>query len=234
MWVTDVARGVTSRLTRGGGPDRNPIWAPDGKRLAFLRAGKIWVKNADGSGAETVLASVGGTPRAWSPDGKYLLYESGRKLYLWPLVVTGSPISIGPRDGSSRDGRLSSDGSFIAYTSDLSGSDEIYVEALPPAAGRVQVSANGGTLPRWNRSKSELFFLDSDRNLMVVEMQLSAALSAGVPRRLFPLNIRSNAEGYDVTADGQRFLVNSRAEEVPNTPITVVLNWWADLATGPN
>ena len=181
-----------------------------------------------------MLAPVGGTPQAWTPDCKYLLYETGRKLHLWPLGATGSPIPIGPRDGSSREGRLSSDGAFVAYTSDLSGREEIYVEALPPAAGRVQVSASGGTLPRWSRSKPELFFLDSDRNLMVVDMQLAAAPSAGVPRKLFPLNIRSRAVGYDVTADGQQFLVNSRAEDSPNTPITVVLNWWADLATGPN
>ena len=234
VWVTDVARGVTSRLTRGGGPDRSAIWSPDGHRVAFLRSGKIYVKNADGSGDETVLADVAGAPRAWSSDGKYLVYESQQKLFLWPLSAGGAPIPVGPRDGSSRDGRLSPDGRFIAYTSDLSGSEEIYVEALPPATGRARVSANGGRLPRWSRSTPELFFIASDRTLMVVDIHLGAPLSAGAPRKLFSLNTQTNTVGYDVTGDGQRFLVNSLAEEVPDTPITVVLNWWADLAQRSN
>jgi eukaryotic-like serine/threonine-protein kinase len=168
LWVTDVSRAVTSRLTRGGGPDRNPIWSPDGKQIAFLRAGTIYVKNADGSGTETVLVGVGGTPRGWSPDGHYLLYERRQRLYLWHLATGRAPIPVGPRDSSARDGRLSPDGRFVAYTSDISGREEIYVEALLPAAGRVQVSASGGTLPRWNRSKPELFFVGPQRRLMAV------------------------------------------------------------------
>ena len=137
--------------------------------------------------------------------------------------------SRGPREGSSQDGRLSPDGQFVAYVSNLSGSNEVYVEAVPPATGRVQVSANGGVLPRWSRSRPELFFISSDQTLMVVDLEFGTALSAGVPRKVFQLDTRSRTVTYDVTADGEQFLINSLVDDGPNRPITVVLNWWADL-----
>jgi eukaryotic-like serine/threonine-protein kinase len=232
VWVTDLARGVTSRLTRGG--VRTAVWSPDSRRLAFFRSGKIYVKPADGSTDETILADVAGIPRSWSADGKYLLYETAEgKLFLWPLAGAGTPIAVGSREGRSRGGRLSPDSRYIAFNSDESGREEVYIQRLPPATGRVQVSASGGIQPRWGPTGRELFFLSADRAMMAVDVHLGDVPSAGVPRKLFQLD-SSAAIGYDVSVDGQRFLVDRFLYDLPNAPIMVVLNWWAELAKRQN
>jgi len=236
VMVADVARGVTSRLTRGGGVARSPVWSPDSRRVAFARGGKIYVTNADGSTAETVLADVQGTPRSWSPDGKYLLYDAPRgKMLLWPLAG-GEPIVVGSRNGGSQRGRFSPDSRYVAYVSDESGRDEIYVQQTPPASGRVRVSVSGGTLPRWGRTSRELFFMGTDRFLMSVELAPEDPLSAGVPKKLFLLDAGAvfiNL-GYEVGPGGERFLLpRILGDNTPDTPITVVLNWWAELVKRP-
>jgi Tol biopolymer transport system component len=235
IWISDLARGVTSRLTTNPGTDVSPVWSPDGRRVAFARSEKIHVKDADGSGDETVLADVDGAPRSWSPDGRYLLYATrAGKLFLWPLTGGGAPVPVGARDGASRNGRVSPDGLHIAYTSDESGREEIYLQPLPPATGRVKVSAAGGNQPRWGPTSRELFFVGADRAMMAVDVAVKPALSAGVPRRLFQLASTFGNFGYDVSADGQRLLINQPREGVPDAPITVVLNWWTEFARRPN
>jgi Tol biopolymer transport system component len=235
IWVSDLARGVTSRLTTSLDPDVSPIWSPDGKRLAFLRSGKIYVKDADASAEETVLAEVSGAPRSWSPDGKYLLYEAGSGyLFLWPLTGGGPPVPVGSREGLSRGGRLSPDGRCIAYSSNESGRAEIYLQPVPPATGRIKLSASGGVQPRWSPDNREVFFIGGDRSLMVVDVALKPTLSAGVPRKLFPFSSPVGLQGYDVSKDGQRLLMTQVREDLPDTPITVVLNWWAEFAKRPN
>jgi len=237
VMVADVARGVTSRLTRGGGVARSPIWSPDSRRVAYARGGKIYVTNADGSSAESVLADVQGTPRSWSADGKYLLYDAApQRMMLWP-TEGGEPIAVGSRNGASRTGRFSPDGRYIAYVSDESGRDEIYVQQMPPASGRVRVSVNGGTLPRWGGTSREIFFMGADRFLMSAELTPGDPLSATVPKKSFLLDAGAvfiNLS-YEVGRDGQRVLLpRVLGDNAPDTPITVVLNWWAELVKRPN
>jgi eukaryotic-like serine/threonine-protein kinase len=250
VWVMELARGVVSKITRGGniGIPGAPVWSPDGSRLAFNRSGRIYVTNADGSTEETVLVDSAGSARSWSSDGKYLLYSTPPgKLFLWPLAGGGTAIPVGSRSGLSRDGRLSPDGHYIAYVSDESGRDEIYLQPLPPATGRIPVSTDGGIGPRWSRTSRELFFVaggtirdpvaarSAVRTMMVVDVQLGEKPSAGSPRKLFQLAPTFGTIGYDVSADGQRFLVTALLDEdLPDVPITVVLNWWAELAKRPN
>jgi eukaryotic-like serine/threonine-protein kinase len=233
VWVTDLAReGITERITRVGGAIL-PIWSPDGSQVAFGRSGRIYVTNADGSTEEKELADVTGLPRSWSSDGKYLLYQTRGRLFLWPLTGGGTPIPVG--DLTSQDGQLSPDGRYIAYESDGAGRREIYLQPLPPATGRVKVSAAGGSRPRWSRTSHELFFLAADQNIMAVDVQHGRTPPAGVPRKLFPVNPTFANFDYDVSADGQRFIVTARLrEDLPDAPITVVLNWWAELAKRPN
>jgi hypothetical protein len=183
------------------------------------------VKNADGSAEETVLVDIAGIPRSWSSDGKYLLYATPPgKLFLWPLAGGGTANPVGSRSGLSRDGRLSPDGHYIAYMSDESGRDEIYLQPLPPATGRIQVSTDGGTTPRWSRTSRELFFLAADtlrdplarsavRAMMVVDVQLGEKPWAGIPRKFFQLDPTFGTLGYDVSANGQRFLVTALLRE---------------------
>jgi Tol biopolymer transport system component len=232
LWVTDLKRNNTMRLTRDPEAERNPTWSPDGTRIAYVKGGKVYVRTADGLSDEMVLADVGGALRDWSPDGKFLLYQSEQRLQVSP-VTGGAAISIGRRDATSRDGHFSTDSKYVAYFSNESGRDEVYIEALPPAKARVKVTQTGGTTPRWGVGSRELFFLGPDRRLMVVDVQLGPTLSVGAPRRIATnteFGTSANNRGFEVSPDGQRFLVRQLADDAPDTPITVVLNWWAELA----
>jgi Tol biopolymer transport system component len=239
VWVTDLARSNTSRLTRTPEAERSPVWSPDGHRVAYVKSGKIYVKGADGLSEETVLADVNGVPRGWSPDGKYVVYEpredsSDQRLFLWSVIGAGPAIPIGRRDSMSRGGRFSPDSHYLAYVSDESGRQEIYLEALPPEKGRLKVSQSGGTTPRWTSTGRELFYMAADRMLMVVDVQLGKTLSVGVPRKLFPTTTAVSNRGFEVSPDGQRILLRDRASDFPDSPITVVLNWWVDLLKRAN
>jgi serine/threonine protein kinase len=237
VWIADLSRaGASSRVSQGPGQIGGAVWSPDGRRVAYARSGKIYVKNIDGSADEELLADVIGVPSSWSDDGKYLVYSFEGKMFLWPLAAKGNPIPVGSRSGLSRDGHVSPDGGFIAYGSNESGRDEIYVAPLPPGTGRVPVSATGGTSPRWSRKTGELFFAGADRTMMVVDVHREPTLSAGVPRKLFERGAGASAFnlGFEVSADGQRLLMSQIGENAPDTPITVVLNWWVDLVKRPN
>ena len=133
-------------------------------------------------------------------------------------------------------GQLSPDNRWMAYASDDSGSLEIYVTSFPTSGGKRRISDHGGSRPRWRRDGKELFYVSGDRDLMAVDVSTSsgaAAFSAGSPKRLFHLPIGGVFEvfpdyGYDVTADGQRFLVNKFVEATPAS-ITLATNWTAAL-----
>ena len=234
VWVMDLTRNNTLRLTRSPEPELSPVWSPEGDRVVYFKSDKIYVKRADGSSEETVLADVNGVPRSWSPDGKYIVYElqsesrDGR-LFLWPVMGGGPAIPIGRRDSVARGARFSPDSHYLAYVSDESGRQEIYIAAVPPEQGRTKVSQSGGTTPRWTSNGRELFYMGADRTLMVVDVHIGKTLSVGVPRKLFPTTLAVNNRGFEVSPDGQRVLLRDRAEDVPDTPITVVLNWWVDL-----
>lgn len=146
-----------------------------------------------------------------------------------PIAGGGTPIAIGSRTGSSREGQLSPDGRYVAYVSDESGTNDIYLQALPPATGRIKVSAAGGTAPRWSRTGRDLCFLSGDLEVMAVDVQLGQTPTAGVPKKLFQFGSTFGNLGYDVSADGQRFVIARRRVDVPDTPIIVVLNWWVAL-----
>ena len=240
VWVTDLTRSNTSRLTRSPESELSPVWSPDGTRVAYFKSDKIYVKGADGSSDDTVLADVSGVPRDWSPDGKFVVYEPPRagsqdaRLLVWPVIGGGPAIPIGRRDSVSRGGRFSPDSHYVAYVSDESGRQEIYIEALPPEKGRVKVSQTGGSTPRWTATGRELFYMAADRTLMVVDVQLGKTLSVGVPRKLFPTTTAVNNRGFEVSPDGQRILLRDRASDIPDSAITVVLNWWVDLQKRPN
>jgi hypothetical protein len=171
-------------------------------------------------------------PRSWSSDNKFLLCETlQRTMFLWP-IAGGKPVVFGSRTGLSRQGRFSPSGRYIAYISDESGRDEVYVQATPPATGRLRVSVNGARQHRWGRTDRELFFTSGDRSMMAVDVRTGDTLAASEPTRLFTADPGlTNNMGFEVVGDGQRFLVpRLLGENTPDTPITVVLNWWANVA----
>ena len=129
-------------------------------------------------------------------------------------------------------GRFSPDGRWVAYTSNESTRTEIYVAPFPGPGGKRQVSTAGGTLPRWRRDGTEIFYLTPDNKLMAAEVNgKGTSFEVGVVKPLFDARATTATArySYDVSADGQRFLINTFPEQAASEPITVVVNWTAGL-----
>src|SRR5215813_12652672 len=159
-------------------------------------------------------------------------------MILFALDGSQKPIPVGSQKGSSRQGKISPNGKFIAFTSNESGRDEIYVQAMPLTTRYKNLSINGGRNPRWSHDGKELFFVSPDAEMMAVELTLDPVKSPGVPHRLFQLKrevpVDQLDSPYDVRPDGQQFLgfvVTQRGTQ--DAPITVVMNWWAELRREP-
>ena len=153
--------------------------------------------------------------------------KANRDLWLLPVTGEHKPVQIFKSDANELEGRFAPDGKWLAYTSDESGSYEIYVRTFPDTGSKWQVSNNGGTQPRWRRDGKELFYISTDRKLMALDVQTGATFTAGTPHTLFDLPGRWEdfTSGYAVTKDGQRFLFPVNLEAGSTAPIAVVLNW---------
>jgi Tol biopolymer transport system component len=233
--LVDLARGAATRFTFAPGSGW-PIWSPDGKRVAFQSApdGKpgIYVKDANGAGKEQLLASGSNmVPTSWSPDGQSNLFTEDLKALLLPLGGERKPIPVGiPNVFSQSQAMLSPAGKYVAFSSRESGRPNVYVQAIPPYTGKWQISVSGGVQPKWRRDGKELFFLSQDEKMMAVDVNLGGTVTIGIPHELFHASTFTLlGSRYDVSADGQRFLMFSPDSSTGNAPITVVLNWWAGL-----
>jgi eukaryotic-like serine/threonine-protein kinase len=243
IWLFDLSRGVPSRFTTDPAADSYPLWSPDGNQIVFssTREGvfNLYVKKASGVGNEEPLLKSAETkiPDDWSPDGKFIVYESRNpktKLDLWLLPTSGDrhPVSFLQTDFNEQQAQFSPDGKWIAYTSDVSGRPEVYVQTFPASGGPLRVSTAGGSQPKWRRDGRELFYMAPDRKLMAVEVKLGATFEAKAPQPLFSTRVLTLTEfrnHYAVTGDGQRFLVNSQLDDTSVATITVFVNWTADL-----
>jgi Tol biopolymer transport system component len=250
IWVLDVARGSASRLTFDPGIDDFPVWSSDGGRLAYLgvRGSEygIYQKAAAGTGSEELLFKSPEAPnfRDWSGDGRYFVYQArlnrprGFDLWLLPLGGDRKPFPFVQNEFTKADARFSPDGRWLAYASFETGRFEIYVQPVPnsgaPVGGaRWQISTAGGQEPVWRSDGKELFYLDTNLRLMAVPIKAGAAIEAGKPRTLFETRAippgPTISRSYDVTADGQRFLINTMLGDAEQRPITVVVNWQAGL-----
>ncbi len=252
IWLFDLARSSSSRFTFHPAYEGNPVWSPDGRRIAFFssRDGpfNLYQKPASGAGEEELLLKTKGAKWAtdWSRDGRFLLYremDSKTRGDLWVLPLAGEtknaerkPMPFLRTEFDEADGRFSPDGKWVAYNSNESGRYEIYVREFSPgqpaSGGKWQVSTGGGAEPRWRRDGKELFYLAPDGKLMAVEVKAGAGLEVGIPRPLFQTRVSLGgilAARYAVTRDGQRFLIISEAAEAFGEPATVILNWPAAL-----
>ena len=252
VWVYDIARAVRTRLSTSPERDWRPVWSPAGDEVAFTsnRAGNhdIFLRQADGSGEEKVLAA---TPHDellsdWSRDGKYLLYhlyhlgdpETGPDLwYLERNEDSGwEPHPFLQAPFHQLVPRFSPDGRYVAYVSGESGQYEVYVQPFPEGGHKVTVSSNGGRKVRWSRDGKELFYVEGE-TLVAVSVSSGSSFSVGSATRLFEhpgLRPGFNYAPYDVSADGQRFILAEPVEEgadadaaVPS--IRVVLNWFEEF-----
>jgi serine/threonine protein kinase len=241
IWVVDLQRGTRTRLTFDPGDDLNPVWSPDGNRIAFTsnRQGErdIYRKPSDGTGQDELLVeSKDGQKNLedWSPDGKYLLYNHQPRgqhhIYVMPLAGDRRPMPFLKSDLRTDQGQFSPNGRWISYSSTESGRDEIYVQGfnLDPARprGKWQVSTAGGTESRWRRDGKELYYL-AGSTIMAVDVKTDGpSFEAGIPKPLFDVRLTSTGRNrYLATKDGQRFLVNAPLEETTKAPIQVMVNW---------
>ena len=202
----------------------------------------LYQKRADGVGPEepVLKAPTDMVPNSWSPDGRALVYRTNAtpmNLGVLPLVGDRKPRLFEPSKVNQATGQVSPDGRWIAYHSSESGRTEVYVQSFPaPGVGKWQISKDGGADARWRGDGRELFYYALDGRLMAVPMTGSTALQVGVAVPLFEARLLNGPDThtgfkqqYDVTRDGQRFLINVPLEEASASPITVVLSWTAGL-----
>jgi eukaryotic-like serine/threonine-protein kinase len=252
IWLTDIARGITSRFTFGSTVNASVAWSPDGKWIVYrtVRKGvaELYRKSASGGGREdpvlneeiqrVILMDASNTmPTDWSPDGRHVLFftiMNTGQLWLLPLSSGGGDAKPSRFVDSSADqmhGNFSPDGRLVAYTSNESGRFEVHVQTFPLSDRKWQVSTAGGYEPRWSGDGREIYYLSEDRKLIAVSV--GPGPSFGVPKALFQTHVmpgvNSRRTNYVPSRDGQRFLVNTQTGDPPLNPITVVLNWTAGL-----
>jgi len=252
IWLYEFSRGVATRFTFSPASDTGPVWSPDGSRIAFAssRGGQfgLYQKASNLAGEDELLfkSSDFKIPSSWSPDGSALLYYfAGRSSELWALPLGGGaaerkPARVASSEFDEAMGRFSPDGRWVAYQSNESGKDEIYVRPFDtssaagpssttstPLTGKWLVSNGGGDSPLWRGDGKELYYLSPDGMAMAVAVNTGGVFQAGVPKPLF--KVPASLIFWDVSADGRRFLLPAPSGASAATPFTVLLNWQAGL-----
>ena len=245
VWVYYIEQGTRTRLTFDAKTNLDPVWSPDGSRIVFgsrkdASDTDMYRMRADGSGEVEpllVVPEIEQSPHSVSPDGKLLaFYErvppAHRDIWLLPLEGDPAPEPFVVTPFNERSPSFSPDGRFLAYVSDESGEDEVYVQRVSGPGGKVPVSTAGGREPVWSRDGKELFYWSENR-LMAVDVETGSAFEAGAPQLLFeapyirPPTPGSGSQNYDVSPDGQRFLMVLPGES--SMALHVVLNWFEEL-----
>ena len=240
IWIFDLDRATSRRLTFDPADDAAPAWSPDSQRIMFTSNRKghrdIWQRTASGAGGEEPVFESNAEKALddWTHDGRYLIFgylsAGPREEWAMPLFGDRKPFTVVRTSGTVQGAQVSPDGKWIAYASDESGRQEIYVQNFPPAGGRWQISTDGGIEPSWNPNGKELFYIHLTR-LMAVDVTATAnRFAAGKLHVLFEApfgNTLRNA--YAMTPDGRKFLVNTHVDSTDTLPMTVVLNWPAAI-----
>jgi serine/threonine-protein kinase len=252
IWVKDLERDTLSRLTSQPGPNFNPIWTPDGKNIVFASTGSApgfyWIR-ADEVGETQRLKDrePGEFPYSFSPDGKHLAYgqlSADRHTQIWVAPVEGDRDH--PRLGkaepflrtpfSAMQSVFSPDGRWLAYQSDETGRYEVYVRPFPEPGGRQQISTGGGTQPMWSPNGRELFFLASDRRIMVAGYSARGdSFTPSNPQGWSQKSLPQDAVAYDLAPDGKRLAVvlssagTADQEQMATNSVTILLNFFDEL-----
>ena len=238
IWVTDLALHTRERITHEGFNNR-PEWSPDGQLLLYMSSrdpnNSIWIQPADGSGSATLFFHGNNPIREaiFTPDGKSVVYradtpDSNRNVYLLPRDGEKKPLGILTSIADEKEARVSPDSKWLAYVSNESGVEEVYVRALLPGGARVPVSSGGGGEPLWSRDGHRLYFRSGTR-LMVATVTTSPRLAVSAPELVFqgPYATESYHPNYDVAPDGRSFVMIRPVEQ--NRQLVVAVNWSEEL-----
>jgi len=258
LWIFDLSRNARTRFTFNIADESFPVWSPDGSRILFGSAKgdgryRIYEKSSVGGGEERLILEMDRdlVPMDWSSDGRFVLFVKGdfgiratADLWVLPMIGDRKPFPFLATEFEETDAVFSPDERYVAYASDESGREEVYVAvfhrpgdgsaasrgAMEGIGGKWQVSAAGGSLPRWRRDGRELYYRKADNTTVVavpVESQ-GGTLGIGSEHPILQAYQAREFWSYDATADGKRFVVNSQGEESAK-PIAIVLNWPAAL-----
>jgi Tol biopolymer transport system component len=245
VWVYELDRGVQARLTTDAQAQIAPVWSADGSQIVFVQG--------LGGGSDFVLATIAadgaGRPKEiyrskerlevsdWSRDGRHLLVDRGNigasDIWALPIADPAKAFPLVQTPFLEHSGQFSPDGKWVAYVSQHTGRDEVYVTSFPSGGTRWQVSGSGGTQPRWSPDGRELYFVSAGDELTAASVDGSGArFVVKEVRPLFRVNMytgpRSGMYGYDVAPDGKRFLVDD-AGEAGQARVALVVNWTAEL-----
>jgi len=240
IWHYDIRTGGRNRVTSGPGEDWQ-IWSPDGNSIIYSSLRNedwnIYRQNLIRPGEEELLLSIRGRSAAydWSSDNKFIIYgkrDSLRMdvdLWIYPLTGDHQPYPFLNTEFQEMDARISPDSKWIAYASDQSGDDEVYLRLLDGDGTRSwKISTTGGSLPRWGRNMNELFFIDANNMMTIASLQFrNNEVEVAGYRSLF--TVPTFHENYDVSPDGETFVFSRFLEQKDFPPISLITNWQAGL-----
>jgi Tol biopolymer transport system component len=243
LWLDEFARNSITRVTADHGDHGDPVWSPDGRRLAFfgfhgLGKSTFSLKRLEETAVEEHPApnDLFVQPTDWSSDGEYIAYTeslndplTGQNIWFLPMTGDRKPIPFLRTRFNEARARFSPNRHWVVYKSDESGRKEVYVRAFDGSGEKTRISIDGGTRPCWRRDGAELFYLSGDNQLMAVPVRTVATFWAGAPVPLFRIDApgwNGYGNAFDAAPEGDRFLIQTGATSLP---FTVVRNWTAEL-----
>jgi serine/threonine protein kinase len=242
VWLYDVVRSVKTRFTFDGNVDAYPIWSPDGKNIIFSSNRKghydLYEKMSNGAADEQLLFASGQTKYAtdWSQDGKYILFQSTNNqnsksdIYYIPMTGDKKPVALIATEFNEMFASFSPDSRWVAYQSNESGRNEVYVRPFPGHGAKWQVSANGGTSPRWKNNGKEIFYVANGKLIEADVNGTGSNFVVGNVREYFDpatvggINV-GNGILKDISPDGQSILLSISKGMITTAPLTLVVNW---------